>query len=242
LRYGLLVAFSLLSWPVIAGEVDRGSYSVYQGDRAIGSEVFLFATHGDTLVIQSEVHQMLPRSSSSDTLEKSMTLVVGALDYDLWSYRSYQSLRGQTIKRRLTLDDTLFTSYRETGVLGAGERLIRPPGRLFVIDPQFFVLFDIMCRNLHGRSFEKRPLSILLLGARDTVLQVEATHLGTETIRWGSRPIQARKLSFTDSTSEFFAWVHPNGHMLRLKQPASGLLVEREPPASKRGPKARRSG
>jgi hypothetical protein len=75
------------------------------------------------------------------------------------------------------------------------------------------------------------------------VIEATATDLGSDTIRWGARPIQARKLEIGDEHMKFIAWAAPGGRMLRLAEPVSGLRVEREPAAVKsRAPKPKPGG
>lgn len=223
------------------GVIDYSTFQVYQRDRALGTEVFQFESMGDSLRIFSHVVQVLPGPDSALAIDKQVVLIVGSLDYDLRFYQSTLKTGGKDLTRGLVVNDTAFTSYRESSDRGGvGDRFLRPPGRLFVLDGQVFVLFDVMCRNLHGRSFGSRPLSVILLRDElDQVTDITVTDLGTETIRWGARAVVARKLRFSDSYAIFHAWVGPQGYMLRLEQPASGLRVEREPPAVK--PAARRS-
>ena len=105
-----------------------------------------------------------------------------------------------------------------------------------------FVLFDVICRNLHEQSFEKRPVTVVVLGSRDTVLEATVTDLGADSIRWGARPVAARKLSISDRRTEFSVWVSPAGRMLRLTQPEAGLRVERDAPPVRRVRLPRRGG
>ncbi len=222
---------------------DSGTYRVYQKGRALGTETFSYQTRGDSLVVTSHVVQVIPQSESVDTLDKSIALTVGAFDYDLRDYRSSQRFLGEQVVRGLVLEDTVFTAYRElNGSIGVGDRLVRPPGRLFVIDPQVFVLFDVMCRNLHGKSFDSRPVWVLVLGQPDSIFEATAHNLGTETINWGSRQVLAHKFEITDQHTQFLAWVSPRGQMLRLQKPDVGLRVEREGPPVKRPGSRPRSG
>src|SRR5262249_54099950 len=122
----------------------------------------------------------------------------------------------------------------EQNEIGSGDTMVRPPGRVYVIDAQLFVLFDLMGRNLSAQTFESRPLEMVVLGARDTVLEATAQALGVEPIRWGAREVQARKYSIADTDTQFLLWVDARGHMLRLTQPAIDLRVDREPPKPKR--------
>ncbi|HEY2953873.1 MAG TPA: hypothetical protein VGK89_01345 [Candidatus Eisenbacteria bacterium] len=229
-----------------AAVIDTSIFRVYQHERAIGTETFSFESMGDSLRIFSHVVETLPGPDSTADLpiDKVVVLFVNRLDYDLLWYQSTFKGGGKDLTWGLVVGDTAFTAYCEEhggrGV-GFGDRYERPAGRLFVLDGQVFMLFDVMCRNLNGRTFDSRPLSVILL--RDDkqvqVTSITATDLGTETIRWGARPVAARKLRFGDSYATFDAWVGPQGYMLRLEQAATGLRVEREPPAVK--PAARRA-
>jgi hypothetical protein len=220
---------------------DAGTYRVYQRQRPLGREEFEFMVRTDSLLVFSHVFEELPRGDSVDSLVKHAALMLAVVDEDLRDYQSIQHLNGHRTKRYLAVDDTLFTSYREDGNRGVGERLVRPPGRLYILDPQVFVLFDYLCRSLHQAGYVDRPISLLLLASRDTVIEAQVTDTGVDTLRWGARPVQARKLRIADRASEFFAWVSPSGRMLRLTQPATGLRVERDPPPVAK-PRRRTSG
>jgi hypothetical protein len=89
-----------------------------------------------------------------------------------------------------------------------------------------------------SRTFKERRIQMFVLANQDTTVDAVVTDMGKETIRWGSKPVQARKLRISDETSEFFAMVGPQGNMLQLLQPASGLRVIRKaqdvkPPGSR---------
>ena len=222
LRIGALAACVLACATVAAAEdvrlVDRGTYKVYQNDRPLGAETFGMEEHGDTLLVTSQVFQAIPTPEGATKLEKNMRLLANRVDLGL------------------VLKDTSFVSYREVDGSGEGVGLVLPPGRLFVLDPQVFVLFDLIGRTLYDRAFESRPITVMLLAERDSVLDATVTNLGNETIRWGAKPVQALKLGIADSgqRGRFVMWLSPQGEMLRLEQPESGLRVERDAPAVKR--------
>ena len=211
--------------------IDKGTYKVYQRDRALGTETFEFDSRGDSLSIFSHVVQVLPGPDGDLPIDKQVVLVVGTFDYDLRFYQSTLKVAGKVLTRGLVVNDTAFTAYRESSTAGGmGDRFPRPPGRIFVLDGQVFVLFDVMCRDLGGKTFKQRPVSVILLRDElDQVTQITAADMGADTIRWAARPVVARQLRFSDSYSTFRAWVGPQGFMLRLEQDGSGLRVEREP-------------
>ncbi len=222
-------------------ELDRGNLLLYQSDRFIGSEVFTLTTSGDSMLVSSRSFQVLP---DGDTLRKDVAQVIGVDDFALRKYLSNQTYGGHKIVRGIELKDTLYTCYRQDDLGGSSDTFILPPGRVFVMDPKVFVCFDLICRSLHGKVFEQRPLQLLVLGRRDSMLQVTATDQGTETIRWGSRSVTARKLTIHDARLSFTVWAHPRGQLLRLAETTSGLRVEREPPPVKKAtaPKPKPSG
>lgn len=209
-------------------ELDRGSFQIYQADQLLGTEVFSFVGNGDSLLVTSRTFQVLP---SGDTLRKDVAQVVGLYDYGLRSYRSKQRLAGHLLSRGLHLGDTTVTSARQFDERGEVDELVLPPGRVFVVDPKMFVSFDLICRSLNGKTFERRPIVLFVMGPRDTMIEAMATDLGSETIRWGARPIQARKLEIGDERTKFIAWAAPGGKLLRLSETTSGLRVERQPAA-----------
>ena len=227
--------------------VDSGDFSVSIRGQKIGREKFAMIVAGDSLVVQARSVQTLPGADVGGTdlrVEKEMGTVTNSFDFGLHHYVSRQMVHSDTLVRGVeaTETDTLYSVFRELNHEGEGDRLVLPPGRLFVIDsPPLFATFNVICRTLHGKQFDRRPLSLLLLGARDTVLEVTVTDLGTEPIRWGSRPVTARKLSIGDSTTQFLAWVAPTGKMLRLQQPQTGLRVERDPAKVSAKPPAKRA-
>jgi hypothetical protein len=207
----------------------------------VGVETFSFAPAGDSVVVTSHARQVYPAPDGGpDTLLKDMQLVVGARDWNVLGYESQQVFQGHTVRRGLVLDGLGMTSYLQVDERGTGDRLERPPGRMFVLDPQIFALYDVLCRNLHRQTFEQRPVTLFALGKPDTLMEVTARDLGSETIQWGARPVKTRKISISDSGMEFFVWISPTGNMLRLEQPEFGMRVERREsvkPASRRSPR-----
>src|SRR6185295_12566283 len=151
--------------PVDSGAViDQGTFKVYQRGRALGTESFEYDSRGDSLTVFSHIDQVLPGPSGDVALNKEVVLVVGSFDYELRFYQSKMKVGGKDLLRALVVNDTAFTSYRESSKAGGmGDRFDRPPGRLFVLDGQVFMLFDIMCRDLGRVSFTERPVSVVLL-------------------------------------------------------------------------------
>jgi hypothetical protein len=215
-----------------ATTVDSGVLRVSVGGRLFGIERFYYDQLGDSLILTSSVEGVIRTPEGEDSLKKAIVAAFTGLDYDLKFFQSNQKIHGHLLTRGLILSDTAFTAYREIdSEEGSGDRLVRPPGRMFILDPQVFALFDLVARQLHGQGFESRPISMFVLGPRDTMVDVTVTRLGVETIRWGHRSVEANKLSLKDAANELLMWSDQKGRMLRLEQPAADLLIEREPPA-----------
>jgi hypothetical protein len=214
---------------------DNGTYRVYLGDRFLGTEKFSLEPRGDSVLVFAEVNEQIPTPDGDQKLAKKAMLAIKTLDYDLLSYSSEQTFMGRKLVRGLSPSDTTFTTYRENESVGAGDTYERPPGRVFVIDSQVFVLFDVLLRSLHGKMFE-RPISVVVLGDRDTVLDLMCRPGPTETVQVQGKPQPARRVSLSDGTTDFVAWVATSGQMLRFELPAAGFRVERQSLVSKKIP------
>lgn len=217
--------------------LDSGRFEVFVGDRRLGTEDFEVQSSGDVLKILATVFHMLPGRDGPDSLAKRMTMELGAFDFDLRHYNSTQRFRGETLVRGVEPRDTTYSVYREVDGSGVGDVYSRPPGRMFVLDGQIFTSFAVVCRHLQGRTFDKRPLWLLALSSRDSMMQVEVTHLGSDTLRWGARPVRARKYRLADSSTAYLMWATEDGRMIQLEQPESRLRVVRIPPPVKRAKK-----
>lgn len=240
--FGLVGVLAFAAAPVAAERVtvDSGTYKVYQHDRALGAETFSFERAGDSVLVYSHVYQTIPDGANGRPFEKTTLLIADAFDFGLRHYHSKQTFDGVETVRAIVPLDTALSVYRESAGRGEATSLVRPPGRLYVIDAQVFTLFDVACRTLHRQSFDERPVMVVTLGTRDSAYAATATDLGAETIRWGAKPVQARKLALGDSRDSFLVWISPTGQMLRLQHVDSGLRVERDAPPVK--PAARRGG
>jgi len=247
MRPRLLTLAPLLAALLIPGAVraaeessvpDQGTFVIYVNDKPIGTENFTYLVAADSMMLKSDVLLLLPRGEAEpDTFTKNVNLIVKRADYDPHDYQSVLEVSGHKIVRGLSFLDTTFTAGREVDDRGAAEIMVRPPGRIYVIDPQVYSLFDLICRTMHGRTFDSREINILVLGTRDTVTTGNVEDLGTEVVRWGERPVTARKLAISDAQARFVMWVSPIGRMLRLEAPDAGLRVERQtavkPPSSR---------
>jgi hypothetical protein len=233
----LLAALALSAAPAAAAleTLDEGRMIVYQHGKAVRVEDFTMDRNGDTLVVRagSYLGAAGPEGGRPD---KTMALQVDAPDYGFVRYQSEHIMGPDTLKRGVETSrgDTLCTIWREINNYGEGTRVVLPPGRLYVLDPPLFTTFTFIARTLHGRTFEQRPIEMLVLSPRDSMVEATVTNQGTETIRWGARPVVARKLLLADTKTRFTLWVAPDGRMLKLEQAESGITVERQAPPLKR--------
>lgn len=228
-------AIALGATPSWAKTIDQGSFKIYRHDKALGAETFELAEGHDSLVVRARQYLSLPTSQGEEPLERGADLLVSRVDFSLRDYQSTRTYRGATTTRGLVLADTHYVAYREDRAGGIGESRVLPPGRLYVMDSQLVTLFDLICRSFHAKAFESRPINLLALGPRDTLLEARVVVLPNETIRWGAKPVVARKLQVVaDTQTTFTLWVSPQGQMLRLSEPVGGLRAERDPPDVKR--------
>lgn len=222
---------------------DSGTYVISLRGEKLGVERFSFHWAGEELQVESSSYQQIPDGTGTLGLDKRSLTRLNAADYGLRSYLSNQVFQGDTLVRGLepTETDTVLSVIREYRGVGDLARKPTPPGRIFVLDsPPLFSTFDLIGRTLHGRTFTERPINLYVLGASDTAVVARVRMLGTETLRWGAGPVQARKLEIADASASFLVWMSPRGRMLRFEQPATGLVVERESAPVK--PAARRPG
>jgi hypothetical protein len=217
--------------------IDKGNLIVYLRDHPIGAETFGVEGRADS--INSAARSYRKARTGNEMIEKQMILTATRGEFALRFYQSNETVQGKTYITGVVAgeEDTAITVFHEEKQgAGVANRLIAPPGRVFVLDSGIYSLFNLICLNLHGKTFSTRPLTLLTLSAAgDTIIEAEATDLGTETIRWGSKPVQARKLQLKDRGTVFQLWASPtSGKMLRLVHEPSGLRVEREAPAVKK--------
>jgi hypothetical protein len=228
----LLVA-SCFAAPGSADPIDFGTFRIYLRGRAMGNETFTIDQFADSVVVESNVRQTILTPTGEDSLIKNATLFVSAFDLDLRFYHSAQTLGANKVVRGLVMSDTAFTSYREENEHGQGDVLVRPPGRIYLHDPDVYSLFDVISRNLHRQQFTSRPITLMVLGPRDTTVEITATRLANDPLHWGTHTVQASRLVLDDGSNQILMWSDARGRLLQLEEPASGLRVVRVPPAAK---------
>ncbi len=210
--------------------VDAGTYRVFQDSTFVGVEHFSFETRHDSAMVFSHVRQLLPRPRAlPDTLRKDAAEVRSAGFGTLRYYESEQSLNRHRLARRLEIGDTTYQSYRQSDRENTADTEELPPGRIYVVDPQVFALFELICRDMLAQKVDERPITMLYLLPRDTTVEAHIRKLGRESVRVEGLTYPCEKLGITDPFSQFYAWMTPHGRMLRFTLPKVGLRVERSP-------------
>jgi len=208
---------------------DAGTFRVYQKDQFLGTEDFWMVQTPDSLLVRAHASQVLPRPGSPpDTLEKYVELFMGAEEHDIRTYVSQQMVNRDQLRREVMMLDTTYTSSRTQGLGGFTDIFVRPPGRLYIVDPQVFTLFDVMLRDIGRQAIDERSVTMIYLAGRDTSAEAMVKHMGRDSVRIGSRRYAAEKFSISDAWSQYFAWTSPTGQLLKFTLPLAGLRVERD--------------
>lgn len=245
LRTFLLVGAlgALLSVPAFAQDdpitvLDSGRLLVFSDNRVVAVEDFDFSLQADSITISSAMQRKAHGANGAELeMKKHMALVVSAVDFGMRSYISNYEFDGHTTVQGVIPGDTVMTVYTERDGGGSADRLVQPPGRLFVMDPGLFTLFDVICHSLKGKTFTKRPVQIIALADPAQAVEATITVVGADTVVWGGRPTPVKRLKFEDPSGEFAVWIDGASRMLRLEHAQSGLVVMREAPQAPAPPK-----
>jgi len=218
--------------------LDEGAFVISQNGKPVRVEEFAIERLGDTLLVRAASRMALP-GQAERPVDKSMVLLVGPLDFAMGSYWSQLAAGPDTLRRGVdvTPGDTVFTVWREFNRRGVGDLFAMPPGRMYILDSPLFTTFGFIGWTLQGKLCDRRPITVFVLGARDSLVDATVTDTGNETLRWGGRAVQARKLVIADEQTSYTAWFSPDGRMLRLEQPRFGIRVDRRAPPLKGRPR-----
>ncbi|HTR97701.1 MAG TPA: hypothetical protein VMH61_07335 [Candidatus Acidoferrales bacterium] len=221
--------------------IDSGRLVLYAHGRAMGSEEFQYERRNDSLFVTAHADHIAPGADGTPKhFVKDMGLIVDSDDFGMRSYTSSERFDGHQVNRTVTPQDTTFTATLEVDGRGTADRLVMPPGRVFVLDGGVYTLFDIVARNLRGHLFGERPVSMLALGSPTAIVDATARDAGPDTVKWGAKRIVSQRVVLSDSTSTFTLWISPEGQLLRLEPAGVDMAVVREPPRAASVPKRRR--
>lgn len=218
--------------------IDQGRFIVFQGEQPVAIENFEYVRSGDSLVISAVVERKARDASGAELkFDKIAQMVVNGTDYDFRSYLSRQDFDGHNTVKKIAPSDTTLAVTSEVDGAGGIDGMVRPPGRLYVMDPLVFSLFDIICRSVSPQTFTSRPIQLITLGPTSTTTEATITAAGADTVTWGGKRLVARRFEMADAGSRFTVWMDPRGRMLRLEHDGGDLLVMREEPKAAAKPK-----
>ena len=214
--------------------LERGRFIVFEDGQPVATERFAYSSIGDSLAVEA-VHSRLMRGPDGSVREfkKRAALLVHKLDYGLIRYLSNQEADSQLTVTGTSMlpDDTVLTVYREADGIGSAEALRLAPGRVFIMDPLVFSLFDVICRSLERQTFEQRPLNLVTLGTPPLAVEAQVTRAPRDTLQWGGKPVVTTRLTFSEGGASMRAWVSRSGQMIRFEASDGRVRVEREPDA-----------
>lgn len=233
----LLAAASglFVAGPVRAEEpeaLDAGRFIVYEAGAPVAHEDFEYFQFSDSMVVYAKAERKIRRSDGTDVMfNKTMGLIADLMDFNLRRYSSSQSVGADTTRRGIVPDDTVMTVLVESQYGGEAERMVRPPGRLYVLDSQIWTLIDVIGRNLHRQTFDERPVALVAFGSPPATLEATARRMAPDTLRWGGKRVITDRIELKDDNVRFMIWMSPQGRMLKMEVPESKLMVLREAPA-----------
>jgi len=216
---------------------DTGLFVIFDHDEPVAHEKWRYDVMGDSLVVSALAQRtFVDESGQRHEFSKAMLLVADLHDLGLMRYESTQRFAGHTDTRGILPGDTVMTYYRERDGGGASDRLVQPPGRLFVLDSQLFTLFDILGRSVAGKDFRTRPVQLVALGTDSLATPVATlTRVTGDSLAAGGRE-RLTRYGLDDASIHFDLWTDPQGRLVRLEHVPSGLRVERAavpaPPAA----------
>jgi hypothetical protein len=215
----------------VIADSDSGMLVIFDKDVPVANEHYRYQYMGDSLMIAATTQrQFQDEKGQRHPFTKHMVLVVDSHDLGLQRYTSSQEFNDHKAVRGLLPGDTVMTYFTEIDGAGTADRVVQPPGRLFVLDQQLFTLFDVLCRSLASKVFVSRRVQLVALAPDSLAMPLATITVGKpDTLQQGSRRTPARRYVLEDQGVRFDLWADAHGRMLRLVNEPSGLSVERVP-------------
>jgi len=233
----LVAAFAALppareTYAQAPASVDSTQLAVFEHEVPVATERCMYNYMGDSLVVVATTQRtFVDERGGRHPLRKSMMLVVDAHDMGLIRYLSSQDFNDHEIVRGLIPGDTSMTYFVEMDGGGNADRVVQPPGRLFVMDSQMFSLFDVLSRSLANKTFTTRRVQLLALQTDSLAAPLATvTALGADTLVIGRSKQVVKHYRFEDESARFELWADRQGRLVRLVHAESELRVERVPP------------
>ena len=226
---------------------DSSSFEIWQGDVLLGTEEYRVFQATDTLIMGSTLRLPGAPANSRLPLEKRTTF----LRRELGSYplvfqvmeipRDTTHMKGTAIN--VTFSDTTAIIYREiTGVVGRGEAIGLPAGRIYLLEPGIYAQVQTLAADFLGTKQEKRRQPVLIPSAQQ-VIDLMLRRGPVERLENQGHVVTTTRVDMTDNLTQLSAWIDADGRMWKMEAPGQGLRVERalppkpkavKPPAKKK--------
>ncbi len=243
--FGLALGLVLSFGPAIVGPAraqapgwisrDSSSFEIWQGDLLLGTEEYRVFQAGDTLIMGSTLRLPGARPDSKLPLEKRTTFLRRALDSYPLVFQVMDIPRDTTRSKgsaiNVTFSDTTAVIYREiTGVMGRGEAIGLPPGRIYLLEPGIYAQVQTLAGDFLATKQAKRRQPVLIPSAQQ-VVELTLTRGPVERLGNEGHVVTTTRVDITDKLTQLVAWVDADGRMWKMEAPGQGLRVERAVPA-----------
>ncbi len=214
---------------------DSASFEIWQGDVKLGTEEYRMFQATDTLIIGSTLRLDGAGPDSKLPLEKRTTFLRRALDSFPLVFQVVDiprdTAQGRATAINVMFADTTAVIYREiTGVVGAGEAIALPPGRIYILEPGIYAQVQTLAAEFLARNQAKRRQPVLIPTAQQ-VIDLTLTRGAVEKLGQDGHVVTTTRVDITDKLTQLVAWVDADGRMWKMEAPGQGLRVERVLPA-----------
>ena len=215
---------------------DSSSFEIWQGDVLLGTEEYRVFQTSDTLIMGSTLRLPGARPDSKLPIEKRTTFLRRALDsyplvFQVMDFPR-DSTRGKSTAINVVFSDTTAVIYREiTGVIGRGEAISLPPGRIYLLEPGIYAQVQTLAGEFLATKQQKRRQPVLIPSAQQ-VVELTLTRGPVERLENEGHVVTTTRVDITDKLTQLVAWVDADGRMWKMEAPGQGLRVERTLPAA----------
>ena len=226
---------------------DSASFEIYQGDVLLGTEEYRVFQATDTLIMGSTLRLAGAAPESRLPLEKRTTFLRRQLDSYPLVFQVIDIPRDTLDGKKATAINCIFTDttaviYREiTGVIGRGEAIGLPPGRLYILEPGIYAQVQTLVGDFLATKQNKRRQPVLIPSVQQ-VVELTLTRGPVERLGQEGHVVTTTRVDITDKFTQLVAWVDAEGHMWKMEAPGQGLRVERMLPAAPPTPPTKKAG
>ncbi len=215
---------------------DSASFEIWQGDVLLGREEYRVFQATDTLIMGSTLRLPGARPDSKLPLEKRTTFLRRSMDSFPLVFQVMEIPRDTTTGKanaiNVLFSDTTAVIYREiTGVIGRGEAIGLPPGRIYLLEPGIYAQVQTLAAEFLATKQAKRRQPVLIPSAQQ-VVELTLTRGAVERLGNEGHVVTTTRVDITDKLTQLVAWVDGDGRMWKMEAPGQGLRVERTLPAA----------